>query len=613
MRKSLLAVGVMLAPSVVLANTDYKIDLTQPEHHKGEVSITFPASEEKFLDIKMPAWRTGYYRILNLANGVRDFEVRSNGEELRWEKVDKSTWRIYLPEQSGEVTVDYEIYANQLGRRSRHIDDTHAYLDASAVFMYADAWRNEPISVSLDVPEDWKSYSGMERQGDHQFTAQNWDVFVDSPIETGINTHYAFTQDERNYEVVFWGEGNYDAEKTVSDLKKLVGTGDSIWSDYPFERYVFMIHATTGAGGATEHKNSTVIQRPRYSFASRDDYLSFMSTASHEFVHTWNVKAYRPSGLVPYDYQKENYTDLFWIAEGSTSYFQNHLLLHAGIMEPSEYFERVATSIDRHKAKPGRDVMSVAEASFEAWIDQYGDRAHNDSVNIYSEGALVSWMLDSELLETTEGEVTYRDVHNELYQRFDADHEGFTAADVLTILKELTGRSWQNWWQNNVETPADIPFETMLERVGLELVYEKDDEPEVWAGWNANDTSGGMELTRVSKGSPAWEAGFTPGDVIVAFDGHKVVDGRFSDAFKEYEAGESITVTFFRRDQLHEKTLSVKAKPATDAKIEPVDEPTAEQQARFLQWFYCRAMRCICSAGSKSERNGFMSRPPRRV
>jgi len=583
-RKSLLAVGVMLAPSVVLANTDYKIDLTQPEHHKGEVSITFPASEEKFLDIKMPAWRTGYYRILNLANGVRDFEVRSNGEELRWEKVDKSTWRIYLPEQSGEVTVDYEIYANQLGRRSRHIDDTHAYLDASAVFMYADAWRNEPISVSLDVPENWKSYSGMERQGDHQFTAQNWDVFVDSPIETGINTHYAFTQDERNYEVVFWGEGNYDAEKTVSDLKKLVGTGDSIWSDYPFERYVFMIHATTGAGGATEHKNSTVIQRPRYSFASRDDYLSFMSTASHEFVHTWNVKAYRPSGLVPYDYQEENYTDLFWIAEGSTSYFQNHLLLHAGIMEPSEYFERVATSIDRHKAKPGREEMSVAEASFEAWIDQYGDRAHNDSVNIYSEGALVSWMLDSELLETTEGEVSYRDIHNELYQRFDADHEGFTAADVLTILKELTGRSWQNWWQNNVETPADIPFEAMLERVGLELVYEKDDEPEVWAGWNANDTSGGMELTRVSKGSPAWEAGFTPGDVIVAFDGHKVVDGRFSDAFKEYEAGESITVTFFRRDQLHEKTLSVKAKPATDAKIEPVDEPTAEQQARFLQW-----------------------------
>jgi len=583
-RKSLLAIGIMLTPSIVLANTEYKIDLTQPDHHKGEVSITFPASDAKFLDIKMPAWRTGYYRILNLANGVRDFEVQSNGEVLRWEKVDKSTWRVYLPENSGEVTVDYEIYANQLGRRSRHIDDSHAYLDASAVFMYADAWRNEPISVSLNVPNEWKSYSGMKRQGKHQFSAENWDVFVDSPIETGISKHYEFTQDGRDYEVVFWGEGNYDAEKTVADLKRLVGTGNSIWSDYPFEHYVFMIHATTGAGGATEHKNSTIIQRPRYSFASRKDYLSFMSTASHEFVHTWNVKAYRPDGLVPYDYQKENYTDLFWIAEGSTSYFQNHLLLQAGIMEPSEYFERVATSIDRHKAKPGKDIMSVAEASFEAWIDQYGDRAHNDSVNIYSEGALVSWMLDSELLETTDGEISYRDVHNELYQRFDADEQGFTAANVLAILKELTGHSWQDWWQKNVESPADIPFETMLGQVGLELVYEKQDEPKAWAGWRAKEASGGMELTRVSKGSPAWEAGFTPGDVIVAYDGHRVVDGRFGEAFEEYEAGDSITVTFFRRDQLHEKTLTVQPTPATDATIEPLEEPTAKQQARFLQW-----------------------------
>ena len=569
MRKSLLAVGVMLAPSIVLANTNYKIDLTQPEHHKGEVSITFPASDTKFLDVKMPAWRTGYYRILNLANGVRDFDAQSNGEELRWEKVEKSTWRVYLPEDSGEVTVDYEIYANQLGRRSRHIDDSHAYLDASAVFMYADAWRDKPVSVSLDVPDEWKSYSGMDRDGAHQFSAESWDVLVDSPIETGINKHYEFTQDDRDYEVVFWGEGNYDAEKTVEDLQKLVATGDSIWSSYPYERYVFMVHATTGAGGATEHKNSTIIQRPRYSFASRDDYLSFMSTASHEFVHTWNVKAYRPDGLVPYDYQKENYTDLFWIAEGSTSYFQNHLLLQAEIMKPSEYFERVATSIDRYRSKPGRDVMSVAEASFEAWIDQYGDRAHNDSVNIYSEGALVSWLLDSELLKKTDGEVSYRDVHNELYQRFDADEQGFTSADVLTILKDLTGESWQDW-----------------------LVYDQDKDEEqdereaekVWAGWSASEASGGMELTRVSKGSPAWEAGFTPGDVIVAYDGHTVVDGRFKEAFDEYRAGDSIEVTFFRRDQLHKKTLTVQPTPETDAKIEPLDEPTAEQKARFLQW-----------------------------
>lgn len=585
MRKSVLALSILLTSSAAWADTEYNIDLTQPEHQRGDVSITFPETNEQFLDIKMPAWRTGYYRILNLANGVRDFKAETKGQSLSWEKIDKSTWRIHLPKNSGDVTVNYEIYADQLGRRSRHIDDSHAYLDASAVFMYADKFRNDPVTVSLQVPQEWRSYSGMERESEHVFTADSWDVLLDSPIETGINKHITFEQDSREYEVVFWGEGNYDAEQTAADLKKLVATGSSIWESYPYERYVFMVHATSGAGGATEHKNSTIIQRPRYSFAERDDYLSFMSTASHEFVHTWNVKAYRPGGLVPYDYQKENYTDLFWIAEGSTSYFQNHLLLRAGIMESEEFFERLAESIDGHKMKPGRHVMSVAEASFEAWIDQYGDRGHNDSVSIYSQGAMVSWVLDNALLNATDGDVSYRDVHNELYKRFDADKQGFEASDVLTVLKELTGHSWQEWWQNNVDSPAnDIPFEKMLTDVGLELVYEDKDEAENWAGWSASKVDSGMELTRVSRGSPAWQAGFRPDDVIIAYNGHTVMHDRFDDAIQEYEAGDEINVTFFRRNKLHEKTLKLEQAPATDATIEPVEAPTPKQKARFLQW-----------------------------
>ncbi|TMN94298.1 peptidase M61, partial [Pseudoalteromonas sp. S407] len=99
----------------------------------------------------------------------------------------------------------------------------------------------------------------------------------------------------------------------------LVKTGDVIWDDYPYQRYVFMVHSTSGARGATEHLNSTIIQRHRDKFAKREDYLGFIATAAHEFIHTWNVKAYRPEGLVPYDYLAPNYSRLLWLAEGSTS------------------------------------------------------------------------------------------------------------------------------------------------------------------------------------------------------------------------------------------------------------------------------------------------------
>jgi len=590
LKKSLLsvAVAVALAAMPAVADVDYKIDLTEPTHHTGDVQITFPATDKDYLDIKMPAWRTGYYRILNLANGVRDFQVMTeDGDSLNWHKLDKSTWRVELPAnaRAEDIVVEYQIYADLLGRRARHIDDSHAYLDASAVFMYADEYRQEPVSVSLEVQDSWRSVSGMDSTDDHRFVADNWDILVDSPIETGINKLFKFEVDDRDYEVVFWGEGNYDAEQTVADLKKLVTTGPEIWQGYPYQRYVFMIHATSGAGGATEHRNSTIIQRPRYSYGSREDYLSFMSTASHEFVHTWNVKAYRPAPLVPYDYQKENYTELFWIAEGSTSYFQDHLLLKADIMEPNEYFERLSKDIEKYYRKPGTDVMSVAEASFEAWSDQYGDRAQNFSVNIYAEGATISWLLDMALIEATDGEVSYRDVHNELYQRFDADEVGFVSDDVLTILEDLTGKSWQDWWATNVKAPvADVPFAEMLQTVGLELTFKSDDEQLPWVGWKGSESAEGVKLTRVERNSPAWNAGFTPGDVIVAYDDHRAAGGRFKEAISEYQVGDEVEVTFFRRDQLQQTTIVIGEEQHTGATIVPVEEPTAKQQARFLQW-----------------------------
>ncbi|EKE84864.1 M61 family metallopeptidase [Idiomarina xiamenensis] len=574
-----------LASTVAYADTDYHIDLTSPEHHSARVTTTFAEQSGDYVDVKMPAWRTGFYHILDLANGVRDFSATAeNGAELRWKKIDKSTWRVFL-DNAGDVTINYELYANQLGRRSRHIDDSHAYLDASAVFMYSEQSRQQPLQVSLDVPAGWRSVSGMAANGEHSFVAPNWDVLVDSPIETGVNELRKFAQNGRQYEVVFWGQGNYDVDKTVADIQKLVAEAGSIWSSYPFQRYVFMIHATSGAGGATEHKNSTIIQRPRDTFAERDDYLSFMSTTSHEFVHTWNVKAYRPDGLVPYDYQQENYTELLWIAEGSTSYFQDHLLLRAGIMEPQEYFANLAKDIERHRNKPGRKVMSVAQSSFEAWIDQSGDRAHNSSVNIYSEGELVSWLLDIELLKRSDGKVSYRDVHDALYQQFDADEQGFKPADVLAVLQQLTGQSWQDWWQQYVTSPADIDLDKLLADVGLKLIYGDDDgAQQVNLGWQTKAHDNGVQLTRVSRGEPAWQAGFTPDDIIVAIDGSRVTEKRLATLLAMKQPGDEIQVSFFRRDQLQQKTVTLGAKPKGKAKVIVNPDASAAERQRFEQW-----------------------------
>ncbi|MEJ6476422.1 M61 family metallopeptidase [Pseudoalteromonas piscicida] len=582
MKKSLITLACLAAFNAY-ADVNYQIAITQPEHHLAQVEVTFPKSSQTSIDVQLPDWRTGRYEILNLANGVRFFAAKAeNDESLAWEKIDKNTWRVHLSEPT-ELTVQYQIYANELGLRARHIDDTHAFIDASGFFMFSESFRSEPVTVELDVPKDWRSVSGMDfADSKHSFKAANYDILLDSPIETGVNQLHKFEVDNRQYELVIWGEGNFDVELMLNDLKKLVKTGTLIWDDYPYDRYVFMVHATSGARGATEHLNSTIIQRHRDSFKDRDDYIGFISTAAHEFIHTWNVKNYRPAGMVPYDYVAPNYTDLLWLAEGSTSYFEDYLLLSSGITTNDEYLKMLTKRVNRHLKTPGRHVQSVAATSFDKWINQGGDHGINYSTNIYSEGALVSMALDIDLLAKSNGKTSYRDVHRALYQQHKLPNS-FTSEDVKSILKTLTGRDYSAWWKDYVDTPADIDFDALFAKVGL--VYDYPSSAEVVAGFEGKAKTNGelLTLTHVARDGNAWQAGLTAGDHIVAFDKHHVRKD-LTASLAHFKPGQTVTVDYIRRDKLMSTTLTLGRDFNKPKQITFSTEPTKAQTALYKAW-----------------------------
>lgn len=563
-----------------VADTEYQISITAPEHHLADIEMKFDVAAGTQV-VSLPAWRSGKYQILDLANGVRHFQVQdSRGTTLAFSKIEKSSWQ-FETKAAGVVTVRYQLYANQLEQRTRHIDDTHAYLNASAVLMYHASQRLQPVKVQLQVPAGWRSTSGMQR-GDnpHMFIADNYDVLADSPIETGVHQAFTFSADQRDYEVVIWGQGNYDAPTLVKDLQKLVQQAPSIWQGYPYQRYLFIIHATGGAKGATEHLNSTVIQRERFSFGSRADYLAFLSTAAHELIHTWNVKAYRPSEMVPYDYLQPNYSKLLWISEGSTSYFQNQLLLRAGLMTHDEFYADLAKRLDRFERLPGAQVQSVAESSFDNWISLGGDHADNFSVNIYSEGYLVSWMLDHFILQQSGLKASYRTLHQELYRRY-AKTTAFTAGDVQQIAAELTGQSLQQFWQQQVESPLTLQADEILAAAGLQRIKAK--KQQAWIGISSQPRQGVEHINKVERDSPAWHAGLTADDQIVAVDQLQLTQPMTS-RLKDYKAGQAITLTFFRSGRLMEAKVKLAELPAEPSKIKPIASPASQQKAYHRAW-----------------------------
>lgn len=586
MKPSRLSVLILsaLGSTTVLADVDYKIDLSQPEHHLAKVSVTFPEAKAGEFNVNLPVWRTGKYQVLPLSDGVRLFSAKdSQGNSLPWKRSASGEWQIAL-DKPASVTVSYQLYANELGQRVRHIDASHAYLDASGVFMYSPQFRTDPVAVQLTVPEHWQSYSGMSSgNAAHSFVAPNYDVLIDSPIETGVSLHKQFSANDKDYELVFWGEGNYDADKVVKDLTALSGQAKAIWDGYPFDRYVYMVHATSGAGGATEHLNSTVIQLPRFSFRERKDYLRFISTASHEFIHTWNVKAYRPAGLVPYDYQHENMTELLWIAEGSTSYFQGQLLLRAGVMTPKEFLEDLAKRIEKSELTPGREIQSVAEASLGEWSSTGGDYAINHSVNIYSEGYLASLALDFSLLTDSNLAHSYRDVHRKLYQDYRVP-KGYTVSDVKQILKDLSGKDYGPWWQSHVNSPLSLEFSSLLSQAGLVMSYGKDSKAEPFTGMTLSSEHGSLVLSQVLRNGPAWQAGIVAGDEILAINGLKVTAQGFDKRIKDFKVGDKVEITLFNNDKIKQVALTLGEKQSGKLVLKGDAKATKQQKAFFKAW-----------------------------
>jgi predicted metalloprotease with PDZ domain len=587
MSKILTTLLLLAAAAGAQAQVAYQLRISDAAQHLAEVKATFPAASGP-LDVQMPNWRTGRYQILNLANGVRQFKaVDGKGRALAVDKTDKASWRVAAT--PGEtVTVSYELYANTLGERTRHIDDTHAYLDASGVFVYSKASRAQPATVKLEVPAGWASRSGMDSCGAHCFSAPNYDLLIDSPIETGVHEFHTFDVAGRTIELAIWGRGNYDSKKMVEDLKKVVAEGGRMFDNkWPFQRYLFIVHATDGASGATEHINSTVIQQKRWAFAKRKDYLDFISTAAHEFFHTWNVKAYRPKEMVPYDYQKENYNTLLWVAEGHTEYFADLMLLRTGLSKREEFMEQLSKVIDDYRHQPGRFQQTAAESSFDEWMAVGGERARNAQVNIYTKGQLLALMMDIELRRQSGGAKGLEDVHRQLYAKHSVAQGGYDAQAVQAALRTVSGQDWRGWWKQYVEGVAEIPFDSLLKSVGLQQLADvgKDDDykEQWWAGWRLKEGSDPALVAEVERDSPAWTAGVVAGDTLVAVNGIKVNAADIREKLVLSKTA-PFKVHLFRRDELREVMLTPLLQPLGKVKLKALDKPEPGQKTLNAAW-----------------------------
>jgi predicted metalloprotease with PDZ domain len=570
----------------------FTVSMSKPHTHLLEVEMRLKAARlPAQLSLIMPVWAPGSYLIREFERHVQDFTAAdATGRALPWQKTNKNTWRI---ETSGakEVRVNYQVYANELSVRTNDLNDRHGHWNNVALLMYPEGQLKAPSTLRVVPFNGWQVATGLPAVSGqaNTFRAENFDVLYDSPVEAGKFKTVSFEVRGVPHRIVIDGEGNYDTERMRRDVQKIVETQVAMMGDIPYRDYTFIVHAHTRTDGGLEHLNSTSVIFERNSFRAPASYSDFLSIMSHEFFHVWNVKRIRPDALGPFDYTKENYTKLLWVAEGITDYYGLLLLRRAGLISPEEYLNGLSGMIEAVQNKPGRFEMSVEEASFDAWIKHYrpDENSVNTQISYYDKGHLIGLLLDLEIRRLSGGAKSLDDVMRYLNAEFYKKNRNYTPEDFQRAAELAAGASLENFFARYVRGREELDYNQALNTVGLQLgAADRNAPPVERAGFGAELAQEGDRLMvrRVLSDSAAYEQGLNTGDQIVALDGARVNQQLFTAKLGEKRPGDVINLTLFRDDDLRTLAIKLGRRIITDNRILPMRQPTPEQVNRLKAW-----------------------------
>ena len=565
----------------------YTLSMPHPSTHIFHVEMRLEGlpTADSLLDLQLPVWRPGRYMVLNFAGGVIRFEAETQGgRPLSFAKADKSTWRIQTAGTAGLVA-RYDVFADEFNQRTRGLNDEHAFVNGAAVFMYAPRYRASPVDLEVIPPKNWHVTSGLGPPGQTHFAAPDYDTFVDCPLEIGQQRDFPFDVDGVSHLLSIYGEGSYNADTLTRDFTKIIRTQRAFWRSTPYERYVFLLHCMPNAGGGTEHLNSTIIATQPFTFSNPDSYREFLSVVSHEFFHTWNVKQLRPAALSHPDFQKENYVEELWLAEGTTSYYDRVLLVRAGLMSREKFLSALAQMVYSDRSRPGNTVQSLAESGYDAWIKywQANREAFNAETDYYEKGMAVSLLLDLELRGRTANAHSLDDLLRTLLARFPRSSGGYKNADVRRVAAELGGTGMNEVFDDFVYKTLPLPWERALGYAGLEVARE-DNPPRAWTGMELSEVGGRTRITRVSAGSPAADAGLDIDDELLAVDGFRTSAPEFSRIISPLKPGASLRLTVFRGGKLREFSLTLAAPTVFACTVRESAQMTAVQKEILDSW-----------------------------
>lgn len=567
----------------------YTFSYCLPSRQYLDVLLEIPNVNGETTYINLPAWRPGRYQMAGFAANIQRFEPCDEDDNpIPFQKVNSHCWAV----TNGEATslkIYYNYYAATLDAGNTFLDENQLYLNPINCAMYPHERLDEACRVYLSLPDDYMAATPLKRAGKNTFDAKDFHHLVDSPIIASDSLKRTTTDYEAyTFHLWFSGIAHPDYDRIKADFQAFIKKALEPFEEFPVSSYHFyyLLPAYPLIHGV-EHQQSTVIALgPGYNLMQPDMYKKFLAISCHELYHTWNVKQIRPAEMTPYRYQEPNYTSLGYVAEGVTSYYGDLILFRSGVFNFENYKQQFNNFLVRHLHNYGRFHRSVAESSFDTWLDGYQPSAPARKTSIYIKGMLVAFLLDIEIMRLTGNNASLDSVMVKLYQDYAKANQGYRESDLKKTIEAVAGTSFDLFFRHYMQgtEPLEKPLDEALDYLGLELKQVGSTKNwEKQFGLKVQDETGCPKVSQVAPDSPAENAGLSVKDELIAVNGVKI-NGNLADLFAYYHS-DTIQLTLFRRNVLKHLHLASNGRTFfQDAYIELQSTPSKEQEANFAFW-----------------------------
>ena len=563
------------------------LSMEQPNTHYYHVTFRCDGMKGETQDFKMPAWTPGYYKIMDYARNVLNFRAEDRaGNPLAWEKTAKNIWRVSSG-NAATITVNYDVYAFNRFVADSYLGDDTGFISPAGVFMHVAGQIDSPVSVTIQPYKSWSQIStGLDPvEGQpNTFFAPDFNVLYDCPILIGNQEVLSF--EVQGIPHLFAGNdlGTLDREKFVADLKRMVEAAVAIIGEIPYRHYTFM---AIGPGrGGVEHLNSTALTLYAPSLTNPEGYKRWLCFVAHEFFHLYNVKRIRPIVLGPFDYDKENYTNMLWVSEGFTVYYEYLILNRAGLLTREEVLRHLQSSIASYENKPGHLFQSATESSLDTWIKFFnrGGNAANTTISYYNKGAALGLLLDLKIRHETENRKSLDDVMRTLYQRYYKEKKrGFTDQEFREVCESTAGCPLPEIFEY-ASTVKDIDYPRYLAYAGLDIDVEFRELAGAFLGAATQDQGGNPVISNIEWDSPASRAGLSLQDEIIALDSIRAKSRTISEILDSKKSGDKIRILISRRNMIREIEVVLGKKTKRSFRITPLSNPNSLQSAILKDW-----------------------------